>query len=373
MTDDPNWTVVVERVRGDSRLARSAAPVARAVDIAHVRFSRADVARQAAFLTDFGLTQSGAAEGWTALSGRGGYGPCYLLQSGGDRFCGLGLAVGSHAELERLAALPGASPIERALCWPEGEQVRLTDPAGNPVYALFGPVRVPVLPRASLSHNIDGELRRLNAMQRPPVQAATVLRLGHAVLAVVDFFRCVRWYMDHFGLIASDIQTIGDGDPALVFMRCDRGDTPTDHHTLVIAQNVVNGFSHCAFECLDIDDIAMGQEWLHARGWKHAWGLGRHLLGSQIFDYWRDPVGTKHEHFIDSDKFTADRQVDVSPLTSGGLYQWGPPVPADFEKPRMTAGLLWKAVRNIRRSDELSFARAKAMMQALKAPPRPWH
>ncbi|WP_277768804.1 VOC family protein [Sphingomonas sp. HITSZ_GF] len=373
MNDNAVQSAIVDKVRSDPRLARSAAPVVKAIDLAHVRFSRADIARQSRFLADFGLRETGRAGEWTGFSGLGGYGPCYLLREGEDRFRGIALAVGSRADLETLAALPGASPIEPALGWPEGEQVRLTDPAGNAVHAVHGPHTAPALPRQSLSHNIDGELRRLNAMQRPPAQPATVLRIGHAVLGVVDFFAVVRWYIDHFGLIPSDIQTIGDGDPALVFMRCDRGDTPADHHTLVIAQNVVNGFSHCAFECLDIDDIAMGQEWLAAHGWKHAWGLGRHLLGSQIFDYWRDPAGDKVEHFIDSDKFTADRQVDVSPLTSGGLYQWGPAVPADFEKPKMSLGLLWRAWRNIRASKEMSFGRAKTLMQALKDPPRPWH
>ncbi|WP_109808981.1 VOC family protein [Sphingosinithalassobacter portus] len=373
MTDDSDWAATVEKVRADPRLARCTDPVVRAVDIAHVRFSRTDVKRQADFLADFGLHETGRAQGWTAFSAVGGYGPCYLLSEGDDAFRGLALAVGSRSDLERLAALPDASAIEPALCWPEGEQVKLTDPAGNRVHAVHGPLAPAAAPRESLSHNIDGELRRLNAMQRPPAQPATILRLGHAVLGVVDFFRCVRWYMDHFGLIPSDVQTIGEGDPALMFMRCDRGDTPTDHHTLVIAQNVVNGFSHCAFECIDVDDIAMGQEWLHSRGWKHAWGMGRHLLGSQIFNYWRDPVGAKHEHFIDSDKFTAARPPDVSPLSSGGLYQWGPPVPADFEKPKMSPRLLWRAFRNVRASEEMSFARARALMRAMKDPPRPWH
>jgi catechol 2,3-dioxygenase-like lactoylglutathione lyase family enzyme len=368
-----DWQNVVEHVRADPRMRPGREPVARAIDVAHVRFTRGDVDRQARFLLDFGLRATGSGDGWAAFAGVGGYGPCYLLAQGDDAFAGLGLVVGSREELSALAALPGASAIEPALCWPEGEQVRLTDPAGNVVHAVHGPNVAPMHPRESLSHNLDGALRRLNAMQRPPEQAATILRLGHVVLGAVDFFRCVRWYREHFGLLLSDIQTIGEGDPALVFLRCDRGDMPVDHHTLVIAQNVVNGFSHCAFECIDIDDIAMGQEWLFANGWKHAWGVGRHLLGSQIFDYWRDPVGDKVEHFVDSDKFTADRQPDVTPLTSGGLYQWGPPVPADFEKPKLTPKLLWRAFRNIRGSDEMSFARAKALMRAIGDPPRPWH
>ena len=32
------------------------------------------------------------------------------------------------------------------------------------------------------------------------------------------------------------------------------------------------------------------------------WGLGRHVLGSQVYDYWSDPWGRVHEHWADSDR-----------------------------------------------------------------------
>jgi hypothetical protein len=32
-------------------------------------------------------------------------------------------------------------------------------------------------------------------------------------------------------------------------------------------------------------------------------GCGRHLLGSRIFDYWRDSWGQKHEYYTDGDLF----------------------------------------------------------------------
>lgn len=80
----------------------------------------------------------------------------------------------------------------------------------------------------------------------------------------------------------------------------------------MLVQNVVNEFSHAAFECIDLDDVAMGHAWLPERGWEHAWGMGRHLLGSQIFDYWRDPWYDKLEHYVDSDLFTADKPTDFT-------------------------------------------------------------
>jgi catechol 2,3-dioxygenase-like lactoylglutathione lyase family enzyme len=357
----------------DARLARSASPVVKVRDIANVEFARPDLPRASAFLHDFGLIEKDRADDTIFFQALGGYGPCYTVRRANKAaFLGLAFAVSTRADLDALALRPGASPVEMADGWPEGVQVRLHDPAGNIVRAVFGPTREPGPPRHSLPANLEHPRARLNDMQRAPCQPATILRLGHVVLSVVDFFACVRWYIDTFGLIPSDIQTIGDDDPALVFLRCDRGEEPTDHHTLVIAQNVVNTFSHAAFECLDLDDIAMGQQYLQSRGWKHAWGVGRHLLGSQIFDYWRDPWGDKVEHFVDSDMFTADRQADVSPLTISGLYQWGPPVPSDFEAPKLTPAFLWRAVRNVRRSKEMTFGRMHQLLRAIGGTPRPW-
>jgi hypothetical protein len=35
------------------------------------------------------------------------------------------------------------------------------------------------------------------------------------------------------------------------------------------------------------------------------WGIGRHLLGSQVYDYWADPWGRVHEHWADTDRLNA--------------------------------------------------------------------
>lgn len=67
---------------------------------------------------------------------------------------------------------------------------------------------------------------------------------------------------------------------------------------------------------------------LHERGWTHAWGVGRHILGSQIFDYWQDAWGDKHEHYCDGDLYTADRPTGFHPATREAMSQWGQKMPA---------------------------------------------
>ena len=49
-----------------------------------------------------------------------------------------------------------------------------------------------------------------------------------------------------------------------------------------------------------------GHEHLKRHRRRHVWGIGRHLLGGQIFDYWKSPFGLIHEHWTDTDLFNED-------------------------------------------------------------------
>ncbi len=357
----------------DALLPRAPDPVVKVRDIAHVRFIRKDMDQAERFFSDFGLQVGQRTNQNTYLMAEAGFGPAIIVRQGNkDKFDGLAFYVGSEDDLKKLAGLPGSSGIEPAENWPEGKQVRLTDPAGNEVRAVTGPEPDTPKVRDVIKINAINERERVNDMQRPPLRPSTILRIGHCVLAALEFQQMARWYMQTFGLVPSDIQTLPDGEAGLVFLRCDKGSEPADHHTLVIAHNVVNGFSHAAFEVIDMDDIAMGQEHMMGQGWKHAWGMGRHLLGSQLFDYWRDPCGDKFEHFCDSDLFTSDRPADVSPLTLAGLYQWGPPLPHDFEMPKLTPGFLIKVIRNVRNSREMTFGKLRKLLRIGGEKPRTW-
>ena len=93
------------------------------------------------------------------------------------------------------------------------------------------------------------------------------------------------------GLIPTDVQYVADGSPALAFCRLDLRDTPADHHTVVFVAGIEDRYEHSAYEVVDLDAVGQGQQVLRAAGWRHMWGMGRHLLGSQVFDYWFDPDG----------------------------------------------------------------------------------
>ncbi len=68
-----------------------------------------------------------------------------------------------------------------------------------------------------------------------------------------------------------------------------------------------------AYQVTDLDSIAAGGEYLAERGYQRSWGIGRHIQGSQLFDYWRDPDHFMLEHFADGDLFSCDVEAGVGP------------------------------------------------------------
>lgn len=349
-------TAAVQSPMTTPQPARHPAPTARACALAHLVFERPDLQRAQRFLEDFGLQVASRSEDLLLMRGIGSSPYCYRVHRGPQaRFVGLGLRVESRAELERLSRLPDAGPIRPSSHPGGGECVDLTDPSGFRVEVLAGQAAAAELPhRGPIHFNLPGEPRRVNATQRPAVQPPEVLRLGHVVIEVADYQATSAWYTQHLGLIPSDVQLLPDGSPAVCFFRLDLGDTPADHHTLAMAQGFAPLYSHSAFEVLDADAIGMGQRVLRERGWRHAWGIGRHILGSQIFDYWQDPWGDKHEHYCDGDLFTASRPTGYHPVSREAMAQWGPPMPASFTKPRLNPANIAALLRNLRRSPDLS-------------------
>ncbi len=333
------------------------APTVYAQSLAYLIFERPSLIEAEHFFVDFGLQVAFQTEHEIYFRSTDKEPYCYRIIRGKQaRFIGFGLTVESFSDLEKLTQLESASEIESVLGFGGGQRVKLSDPSGFTVEAVWGRQLVEPLPhRAALVVN-QGEIHtRINNTQRPAIEPPQVLRLGHVVLEVADFQETCAWYTQHFGFIPSDVQVLPDGSPAVAFLRLNLGDTPADHHTLALAQGFMPCYSHSAFEVIDADAVGMGQRMLRERGWKHAWGIGRHILGSQIFDYWEDPWGDKHEHYCDGDLFTADVPTGIHDVNRAAMSQWGQQMPNSFTKPKLTASNIAGLVHNLRHSPDLSF------------------
>ncbi|RWU22107.1 glyoxalase [Pseudomonas alkylphenolica] len=302
-------------------------------DIAYVRYQVPDIAVQARFLEDFGLRvhrQSSTALSMATCSG--GY-PAYLASEGPAMALGVGFVVDRLADLQRIAEQHGTT-VRFNDELGAGSVVSLRDPDGFQIDLLFrGNVIEPVPVRPALTLNSAGNRRRVGRSNRVNAKASQVMRLGHVVLKTVNFAAMLAFYQDVLGFRISDSYHGETPDQTVAaFLHCGLGAHYTDHHTVALLGlgDTQPAFDHSAFEVLDWDDLAYGNHYLAERGHRHSWGIGRHVHGSQVFDYWRDPFGNKVEHWTDGDLVNDQTPVSHSPLTPTALAQWAPPLAPDF-------------------------------------------
>ncbi len=315
---------------------KSNSPGPKAMDIAYLRFEAPDLGLMETFLKDFGMdvTKARSASGEPALYSRGTDSSPFLhevVRADEPRFVGMGFVMNSIDELQTLASLDGSAGLDSADTPGGGKRVRFTDPQGFEVDAVFGweevektvpPQRVPV--------NSGTNRARQGVPVRLSPGPSHVKRLGHIVLFVTDFPASRAWYQERFGLRTTD-EIWADEKTNIIgaFMRCDRGDDPADHHTVFLIQNPdkAGELQHAAFEVNDWDDVLLGHDYLTNKNYKPQWGIGKHILGSQVFDYWHDPYGHILEHFSDGDLFDASKEKELHSIDVLRGVQWGPTFP----------------------------------------------
>ena len=177
------------------------------------------------------------------------------------------------------------------------------------------------------SVNRPGVVERAGARGCPSRDiAARPRKLGHTILFTSDVARMQGFYCDVLGMKVSD--TIVDEYAS--FMRV-AGDS--DHHVLGLLKSGGPGFHHASFEMASLDEAALGAQRLFGKGFRHAWGPGRHGVGSNYFHYFRDPWNGMAEYYCDMDHVPAGFEWPVTDWTKkDGMFLWsadGPP-PPDF-------------------------------------------
>lgn len=302
-------------------------------DVAYVRFSAPDLPRMHTFLRDFGMTDAkDIGDGVLRMRGTGTAPFIHVTEPGAPAFLALGLRAASVADLQRLAKQDDAR-VEPLRAPGGGSIVRLRDPNGFNIEVVAGQEPVARLPNGARDpwNTTAGHLRA-NRPKRVAPGPSKVLRFGHLVLITNDVAQSWNWYRDRFGFLISDEVRAPDGGLAALFTRCNLGSTGADHHSVCLA--AVPGkpaqFHHAAFEVGDLDDLLVGHEHLKSKGYEHNWGVGRHILGSQVFDYWLDPWGRRVEHWTDGDLYAAGVAPNVTDLPTMLGGQWGPPSPPGF-------------------------------------------
>jgi catechol 2,3-dioxygenase-like lactoylglutathione lyase family enzyme len=302
-------------------------------DIAYGRLRSPDLDAAEEFLTHFGMVKTERTRNALYMRGTDPPHHIHVTEKGDAAFVGLAYYAASEEDLKRVAKAPGASGVEDIDEPGGGKRVRLKEPNGYQIEVVWGIQELPEIPVRLQPLNSGPEpLNRAGELMRLPKGPSRVKRIGHGVMASPKVLESVQWFRETLGFICSDDVYAGAKDNIIgSFNRCDRGETYVDHHVYFCIRNERAGLNHFSFEVQDVDDVFKGHDYLAALDkYEHMWGLGRHLLGSQVYDYWADPWGRVHEHWADSDRLNVRNGSNLLSAEEALISQWGGPPPQKF-------------------------------------------
>jgi catechol 2,3-dioxygenase-like lactoylglutathione lyase family enzyme len=308
-------------------------PIVKVTDIAYGRLQSPSLDEAEEFLTNFGMVRSERTADALYMRGTDPAHHLHVTHLGPSKFIGLAFYVESEDDLKRFAKVEGASGVESIDEPGGGKRVRIKDPHGYQMEVVCGMQQLEPLPtRRNVLNWGDAKFRRAGELMRLERGPSQVKRIAHGVIMTQNAAERIKWYREMFGLVCSDEVYAESKDNIIAtFNRCDRGETFVDHHTFLCLEGPTVGINHISFEVQNIDDVMLGHEHLKQAGkYKHVWGIGRHVLGSQVYDYWQDPWGRVHEHWTDTDVLNVHDKPNLLPANVGLSSQWGEAVPEEF-------------------------------------------
>lgn len=204
----------------------------------------------------------------------------------------------------------------------DGQGLWLRDPDGLAIQLVVADKVSPSLP----SPNITQTAPPLGQGAAPSRSQAATVRpryLSHILQFTADVTQMRAFCQDVLGLRLSD----HSGD-VIAFMHTPHG---SDHHLVAFAKSHAPGLHHSSWDVGNVDEVGRGTEQMRNAGWGKGWGVGRHVLGSNFFNYVEDPWGSFCEYSagIDFVPHNLDWPAADHP-PEDSLYVWGPAVPDNF-------------------------------------------
>ncbi|KAH7037078.1 LOW QUALITY PROTEIN: Glyoxalase/Bleomycin resistance protein/Dihydroxybiphenyl dioxygenase [Microdochium trichocladiopsis] len=320
-------------------------PKIKVLRLASVHYQHPNLESATKFLLDFGMIERQRDESRIYFSGYGQDQYIYVAEqslTSRRAFIGATWEVESRKDLETAAAQPNATPIEEDHGPGGAKRVSIQDPNGFLVSFIHGQSRLMGSATMETNRIVGDEKPIVNLVDEKPRRGhfrsgpSPVHKLGHYGYMVPHdkYETTFNWYTSLINLVPTDaVFNPETGKDVTCFMHIDLGPIYTDHHSffLGVSPNGKPAFvHHSSYEVNDTDTQALGHKWLYEKGYTNCWGIGRHVLGSQVFDYWFDTTGNIVEHYADGDLVNQDTAFTRSPEGPDSLYIWGPPLPLGF-------------------------------------------
>ena len=174
-----------------------------------------------------------------------------------------------------------------------------------------------VLPSGTVPAGIQGAPFRNQAPKVAPT------RLAHMLLFTPDVRRACEFYNRGMGLKISD-----SSGEMVAFNYARYG---CDHHLIAFVRSHGRGIQHSSWDLPSIEKLGLGQKQMRDAGYTNHWGLGRHVLGSNYFNYVQDPFGKWWEYNCHIDYIPEGMAWDGGDHDpEEALYLWGPDFPVNM-------------------------------------------
>ena len=195
------------------------------------------------------------------------------------------------------------------------------DPDQNLIQVVVAPKSMPDSKSKMGDMNVPSNVR--GAPARSAARRTQPTRLSHMALFTSDVTRSVDFYTQALGVHLAD----RSGD-IIAFTYGRHG---SDHHLLAFLVGGGGGLHHSSWDVPSVEDLGLGNTQMRAGGYTRHWGPGRHVLGSNYFNYVKDSFGQWWEHSAHIDYIEKDADWTVANFADeDSLYLWGPDMPEEF-------------------------------------------
>lgn len=221
----------------------------------------------------------------------------YYAQLLGGTAAGEAVELGSGTRLRMAEGPPGVEAATLEMVAPQGRLRTMTDPDGRRL-----------------------AIETVEDCRRPLTDA--VARLGHVTVesdapdAAVDFYLGLGFQVSE--ALAGRFR----------WLRCN-----PIHHTIAVARGPVSGVHHVGIEVPDRTALIAACDRLAELGHRVEYGPGRHMVGNNLFIYFRDRHGIRIEVFCELERvLDADRPPVVHETVERerSINLWGPQPPESY-------------------------------------------
>jgi catechol 2,3-dioxygenase-like lactoylglutathione lyase family enzyme len=248
---------------------------------------------------------------------------------GGDRkllqFVRMGIFSGDEAAFCERAQKAGVGTIPHPLSkdLPGGDGgLWVKTPDGVPMQLVVAPKVSPSAPTqpTPVPTVSPGQGAAPSRRKLTPVRPRN---LSHILMFSPDVPRMVAFCESMLGLRLSDRNA-----DVIAFCHTPHG---CDHHLVAFAKSNAAGLHHTSWDVGSFDEVGQGAEQMRRAGWGKGWGVGRHVLGSNYFNYVEDPWGSFCEYSAGIDFISPNLDWPAADHPSeDSFYVWGPDAPENF-------------------------------------------